>query len=70
MHAVIEGFDAAYVLKDTMEELVGPNLLIEAYTARKTVFDFLVKQGSTRNDDCLSKFPTCASPKLAANWKT
>lgn len=46
-HALMEGFDAAYVAEDMMEECLGQQVPIDAYIYSKTVFDVVAKQGST-----------------------
>lgn len=47
IHAVMSGFDHAFVLRDFESEMINRNVALEAYVDSKTVFDFPAKQRKT-----------------------
>lgn len=46
-HELIEGFDAAYVIKDMIKDILGRKVRIHAYIDSKTVFDIVAQQGNS-----------------------
>lgn len=47
LHALIAGFDQAFVIRDIMSWIFGKNIEIEAYVDSKTVFDVIANDAST-----------------------
>lgn len=47
LHALVQGFDIAYVLQHLFAELMDRRLEIEAYVDSRSVFDVVAKQGKT-----------------------
>jgi len=47
LHALIYGFDSAYLARDILQELLGLRLDIDAYVDSRTVFNVVAKQSST-----------------------
>lgn len=50
IHALIEVFDASYVIKGMMEELLGQEVDIDAYMDSQTVLHIVAKKGALRKD--------------------
>lgn len=47
LHALIYGFDNAYVAKEVIDEVLGLQIPIDGYVDSKTLFNIVAKQGIT-----------------------
>lgn len=47
IHALVLGFDYAYIIKDMVRDITGMNMPIEAIVDSRTVFDVIEKDGLT-----------------------
>lgn len=47
IHALVLGFDHAYVIRDMVAEILQRYIQLKAFVDSKTVFDVLAKQGKT-----------------------
>lgn len=47
LHALILGFDYAFIIRNLLEEILGRKVRLDAYVDIKTVFDVISKDGNT-----------------------
>lgn len=47
IHAMVVGFDIAFVVQNMFKELLGTKMKIQAYVDSRSVFDVIAKQGNT-----------------------